>query len=302
MAKAKFDMGVVYAEISASLIEMMESGVAPWSKPWIVRASNDPMMPRNGVSNRAYTGFNSMYLGMLMEQNGWNDPRFYTMKSLGEGQQVKKGSKSTMIVFNKATQYDKENTEGEVETHTSWIARYYRVFNASQIDGIEEFVKPEVEVESFEHEDNGYPEADFISNEWCDTLGNGLHTGSNKAYYAPFLDSIHMPDADQFPVLAEYYQTLFHEIVHSTGHESRSDRLIRNAYGTGDYAKEELVAEFGAAFLCANTGVPLNNGQSAAYLKGWAERCKEDPKLMFTAANAASYAANMVMENTYAVA
>ena len=302
MAKAKFNMDTIYAEISAYLIEMLEAGTAPWSKPWIVRASNDPMMPRNGISNRAYTGFNSLYLGMLMEENGWNDPRFYTMKSLGEGQQVKKGSKSTMIVFNKATQYDKENSEGEVETKTSWIARYYRVFNASQIDGIEEWVKPEVEVESFDYEDNGYPEADFISAEWCENLDGGLVGASNKAYYTPATDTITMPDVDQFPVLAEYYQTLFHEIVHSTGHDTRGDRLIRNNYGTGAYAKEELVAEFGAAFLCANTQVPLNSGQSAAYLKGWAERCKEDPKLLFTAANAASYAANMVMENTYAVA
>ncbi len=301
--KKKFDIAEVHAEITEGLIALMESGVAPWSKPWIVRGRDDAMMPRNGISNRVYTGFNSMYLSFLVEQNGWNDPRFYTMNSLGEGMQVKKGSKSTMVIYNKATKRDVEDeSTGEVETKTSWFQRYYRVFNGSQIDGIDTFELPEVEGEGYDHEHDEYGEAQLISTEWCDTLRGGLHRGSNRAYYVPLADSIHMPDDDQFPVLAQYYQTLFHEIVHSTGHESRSDRLIKNAYGTGDYAKEELVAEFGAAFMCANTGVPLDDSQSAAYLKAWAKRCKDEPKLLFSAANAASYAADMIMENTYAIA
>lgn len=111
-----------------------------------------------------------------------------------------------------------------------------------------------------------------------------------------------MPDTEQFQTLEAYYHTLFHEIAHSTGHESRTDRLDLGTFGSDKYAKEELVAEFAAAFMCSNTGVPLDESQSAAYLKAWATRCKAEPKLLFSAANAAQFAANMVMENTYAIA
>jgi antirestriction protein ArdC len=244
-----------------------------------------------------------MYLSFLVEQNGWNDPRFYTMNSLGEGMQVKKGSKSTIVIYNKATKRDVEDeATGEVETKTSWFQRYYRVFNGSQIDGLDTFELPEVEGEGYDHEDNGYPEADLISTEWCDTLSGGLRHGSDRAFYTPQLDSITMPDVEQFETLEAYYHTLFHEIAHSTGHESRTNRLDLGTFGKNQYAKEELVAEFAAAFMCANTGVPLDDSQSAAYLKTWAARCKDEPKLLFSAANAASYAADMIMENTYAVA
>ena len=301
MAK-KFDIAEVHAQITEGLIAMMEQGVAPWSKPWIVRGFDDIMAPQNGISGRKYTGFNSLYLSFLMEENKWDDPRFYTMNSLPEGMKVKKDSKSTIVIYNKMTQRDVEDeSTGEVETQTSWFQRYYRVFNGCQIEGLSAFEKPEVEVDGFDHEDEGYPEADLIGTEWCDTLSGGLHHGSDRAYYTPSMDSITMPEPEQFKTLAAYYQTLFHEIAHSTGHVSRANRLEKGGFGTDTYAKEELVAEFAAAFLCANTEVPLDESQSAAYLKGWAKKCKDEPKLLYSAANAAQYAASMVMENTYAM-
>ncbi len=300
--KNKFDIVKIHAEITEGLIALMDSGVAPWSKPWIVRGRNDAMMPRNGISNRKYTGFNSLYLSFLVEENGWNDPRFYTMNSLDEGMQVKKGSKSTIVIYNKATQHDVEDeSTGEVETKTTWFQRYYRVFNGSQIDGLDTFSMPEVEVDGYDHGPDEYDEARLISAAWCDNLADFSH-GGNRAYYMPSMDSITMPDLDQFPTLEDYYQTLFHEMAHSTGHESRANRLEKGGFGTDTYAKEELVAEFAAAFLCANTEVPLNEEQSAAYLKGWAKRCKDEPKLLYSAANSAQYAADMIMENAYAVA
>lgn len=302
MAKKKFDIAEIHAEITEGLIALMEQGVAPWSRPWIVRGRDDIMAPKNGISNRRYTGFNSMYLSYLMEINEWNDPRFYTMNSLPEGMKVRKGSKSTIVIYNKATQTEVEDeSTGEVETKTSWFQRYYRVFNGSQIDGIDEFVMPDVEVEGFEHEDEGYPEADLLATEWCDTLMGGILHEGDRACYIPSVDRICMPEVNQFKSLAAYYQTLFHEIAHSTGHSSRADRLEKSSFGTDKYAKEELVAEFAAAFLCANTEVPLNEEQSAAYLKGWAKKCKDEPKLLYSAANAAQFAADMVMENTYAL-
>jgi antirestriction protein ArdC len=299
MAKKKFDIAEIHTQITEGLIAMMEQGVAPWSRPWIVRGINDAMAPQNGISGRKYTGFNSLYLSFLMEENKWDDPRFYTMNSLPEDAKVIKGSKSTIVIYNKKTEREVEDDNGEAEVQTSWFQRYYRVFNGTQIEGLPAFEKPEPNTEGYTHEDNGYPEADLITTEWCDNLADFSH-GGDRAYYVASMDSITMPDLDQFPTLEAYYQTLFHEIAHSTGHESRANRLEKGGFGTSTYAKEELVAEFAAAFLCANTEVPLNEAQSAAYLKGWAKRCKDEPKLLYSAANAAQYAANMVMENTYA--
>ena len=302
MTKKKFDIAEIHTQITEGLIAMMEQGVAPWSRPWIVRGINDAMAPKNGISNRRYTGFNSLYLSFLMEENKWKDPRFYTMSSLPEDAKVIKGSKSTIVIYNKKTEREVEDeSTGEVDIETSWFQRYYRVFNGSQIEGIDPFVMPEPNTEEYEHEDNGYPEADLLATEWCDTLSGGLDHGSDRAYYTPSIDSITMPDTAQFKELSAYYQTLFHEIAHSTGHKSRADRIETTSFGTDKYAKEELVAEFAAAFLCANTEVPLDESQSAAYLKGWAKKCKEEPKLLYSAANAAQYAASMVMENTYAM-
>jgi len=302
MTKKKFDIAEVHTQITEGLIAMMEQGVAPWSRPWIVRGINDAMAPKNGISNRRYSGFNSLYLSFLMEENKWDDPRFYTMSSLPEDAKVIKGSKSTIVIYNKKTEREVEDeSTGEVDVETSWFQRYYRVFNGSQIEGLDPFVMPEPDTEEYEHKDEGYPEAELIVSEWVQTLGGGLWGGNDHAYYTPSTDTITMPDAAQFRTLAAWYQTLFHEIAHSTGHESRANRLEKGGFGTDTYAKEELVAEFAAAFLCANTEVPLNEEQSAAYLKGWAKKCKDEPKLLYSAANAAQYAANMVMENTYAM-
>ena len=302
MTKEKFDMSVIHTQITEGLIALMESGVAPWSKPWLIRGHADVMAPHNGTSGRRYTGFNSMYLSFLMDLYKWKDPRFYTMKGLPSGLRVTKGSKSTIVIYNKMVKRDVINDVGKKEEKVSWFQRYYRVFNGSQVDGLGEFVKPEVDVEPYMHEDEDYPEAEGLCGAWCDSLAGGLSHESDRAFYKPMTDSISMPNSDQFSTLSAYYQTLMHEMIHSTGHDSRANRIETTSFGADKYAKEELVAEFGAAFMCANTGVPLDESQSAAYLKGWAKRCKAEPKLLYSAANAAHYAANMIMECEYAIA
>ena len=135
-----------------------------------------------------------------------------------------------------------------------------------------------------------------MASEYCDSQKVSVVYGGDRAFYSPHDDSIGMPDASQFESLPRFYSTLFHEIVHSTGHSSRDDRLIRNGFGSDAYAKEELVAEFGAAFLCVNTDVPLVEEDNAAYLKNWADKCRKDAGLLVTAVNAASRAADFVLD------
>jgi antirestriction protein ArdC len=116
------------------------------------------------------------------------------------------------------------------------------------------------------------------------------------------MDTIQMPTPDSFKRQSWYAQTLAHEIIHATGHDDRLKRLERAGFGTSTYAKEELVAEFGAAMLCGALDIPADMEQSAAYLKGWAKACKEEPGLLISAANQAEKAVDFVTEDVYAVA
>jgi antirestriction protein ArdC len=116
------------------------------------------------------------------------------------------------------------------------------------------------------------------------------------------MDTIQMPTPDMFKQQSWYAQTLAHEIIHATGAEKRLNRLEKAGFGTSTYAKEELVAEFGAAMLCGSLDIPADMEQSAAYLKGWAKACKEEPGLLISAANQAEKAVDYIMEDAYAVA
>ncbi len=290
------DKKEMYAQVAEGLISLMEQGVAPWSKPWIVRGANDPWLPHNGFSGRKYNGFNSLYLSLLMQKNSWDDPRFYTWNNvksaLGE---VRAGEekKWTLVVYNKRISKPDESDPDKFKTF--YLMKYYRVYNACQVDGLAPF-DSFVPDDSFIHDDS-FPVAERVVSDFEDANTIRISYGGDRAFYQPGMDIIQMPEVEQFKTLASFYQTLFHEVIHSTGHASRHDRLgERSGFGSDEYAKEELVAEFGAAFLCANTDVPLAEDQSAAYLKSWAARCKDDPGMLVTAVNAAQRAADFVLE------
>lgn len=287
------DRKAMYTQIAESIIGLMEAGVAPWSKPWLVRGHDDPMLPRSGFYNTAYSGFNSVYLSCLMHEQGWSDPRFYTYDNAQKaGGQVRKGSKSTIVVYNKrVTKKDKDDPD---KVKAFWLMKFYRVFNAAQVDGLDVYDPTPKDEEVYIHEDESYPVAANLCDDWLECL-NGFYEGGDSAYYTPLLDTINMPLQEQFVSLAAYYQTLFHEMIHSSGHSSRLDRLERGGFGSDPYAKEELIAEFGAAFMCANSDVPLREDTSAAYIKSWAAKCKDDPGLLVTAVNAAQVAADLVL-------
>lgn len=288
----------LYAEVTAGLIEQMERGVAIWQKPWVVSKA---FQPQNGHSGRLYNGFNRMYLGWL-QADFYNsqDPRWFTMNNVKEiGAKVRKGSKSTIVVYNAPAVSEVTNeSTGEVETKTWWNVKYYRVFHASLIDGLPEYdVESEVPVQ--DDADIDYDMSVMIN--WCcENLSAPVEHGGDRAYYVPALDYISLPDEDMFKRKSWYAQTLAHEIIHATGHEKRLNRLEKAGFGTDSYAKEELVAEFGAAMLCGSLDIPADMEQSAAYLKGWAAKCKEDPGLLISAANMAEKAVDFVTEDVYA--
>jgi antirestriction protein ArdC len=290
----------LYKTVTAALIEQMEQGIAIWQQPWV---TSKAYQPQNGHSGRLYNGFNRIYLGFMQKDIlHSDDPRWYTMNNCKDlGVKVKKGSKSTVVVYNAPAQYEKEDeSTGEVETKTWWNVKYYRVFHASQIDGLPEYEADSslpVQVDG----DENYPGLSVLDS-WCHDNLHSYEYGGDRACYMPSVDTILMPMPNTFRRQSWYGLTLAHEVIHATGAEKRLNRLEKTGFGTDTYAKEELVAEFGSAMLCGSLGIPTDMEQSAAYLKAWARRCKDDPSLLISAANMAEKAVDFVMEDAYAVA
>jgi antirestriction protein ArdC len=206
------------------------------------------------------------------------------MKQINEiGGKVKKGEKAHMVCF--YTLYEKEDPKTG-ETITIPVFRYYRVFEVSQCEG----VNRKIPIEEYNHDP--IQKAEEIIHNFKDCPNIVHHP--NKAFYRPSEDIIGMPSINQFEKPEEYYSTLFHELVHSTGHPKRLNRqdfMKHDFFGDENYSKEELVAEFGASFLCAIAGienVTINN--SATYIKGWMEALKNDVTLAVKAASLAQKA------------
>lgn len=274
----------VYDIVTERIITVLESGTVPWQKPW---RSNGLDIPRNAVSNRPYHGINVLLLGWA----GFDDLRFLTYnQAKARGTSVRKGEKGHTIVFWSFIP-DKTNPEKSVP-----ILRYYTVFNVSQVEDIDalKLVAPVavntnwVPIDEAQAIADAYPSGPSVT-----------HNGGDRAYYRRSTDSISIPLVSSFTSADEYYSTLFHELTHSTGHESRLDRLEDNAgFGCESYAKEELVAELGSAFLCAHAGIDNTIANSAAYIAGWLRALKSDPRLIVSAAGQAQKAATLILNET----
>jgi len=273
----------VYEIITDMIIEKLESGTAPWRKPW-----TGGEMPRNFITGKVYRGINLFLLNMA----NYTSPYWLTFNQCKEkGGYIKAGAKSARIVF--WAKAKKEDDEGEEKSIP--VLRYYNVFNAEQCEGIK--------IKTTEME-----ERYFHPIEVCMMTVNAMQNSPEiqhkepRAYYSPVLDYINMPRPESFKSSEEYYATLFHELTHSTGHRSRLNRkgiTNHNSFGSNDYGKEELIAEMGAAFLCGCTGIEnriIDN--SAAYVAGWLKAIKENKKIVITAAAAAQKAADHILNKT----
>ena len=275
----------VFEIATQRIISLLESGVNPWRKPW---SASSRIQPMNYHSKRSYSGINFFLLSML------EDPYFLTFKQIqARGGKVKKGAKSEIVFFWLWTFFDgngnkvKEESQAVKKVPT---LRYYRVFNAPDIEGIKfeyppvEPLKPNEQIERIDAA--------------IKRTGAKIQHKENQAYYSPLRDFINMPEIGRFENSDFYYSTLFHELGHWTGASSRLDREIKNSFGSEQYSKEELVAEMTSAFLCAKFGIDNNDltGNSAAYLQGWIKALKGDSKLIITAATAAKKAFTFIDE------
>lgn len=286
----------VYQMVTDRITAALESGTVPWKKPWASVGG----LPRNLATRRPYRGMNVLLLslGQPYASSWW-----LTYKQAQDlGGQVRKGERSSLVTFWKLEERgvpsgdaaEAPDTElGKGRERRRPILRYYHVFNVEQCDGIE--APPSAEYLPKQH----------ARLEQCETIIRGMPRrpaitrDPRQACYSPDLDRIGMPDLAQFDSAEEYYGTLFHELVHSTGHPSRLGRAHLGTpapFGTPDYSREELVAEFGAAFLCGQVGIlPRVVDNSAAYIGGWLSVLKGDKRLLPVAAAQAQRAADFIL-------
>ncbi len=275
----------IYEIITARFIDQLKCGTVPWQKPWIG--------VQNIVSKKPYRGINSLILG----GSDFQSPYWLTFKQAHDlGGNIKKGEKATPVIYYKL--FEKRDDHGNLvlgsngrPTRIPFI-RWSNAFNLDQTEGIE-------------------PPAQTATQEVIHPLDKAAkivqeakicpiyHTGF-AAVYSPNEDEIRMPAQKTFRSPESYYQTLFHEMTHSTGHSSRLDRegvTLPIKFGSERYSKEELIAELGASFLSNEAGI-LNQVQfdnSAAYLGSWIEKFQNDPRMIFTASSQAQRSTDFIL-------
>lgn len=270
-----------YQIITDRIVSLLESGTCPWRRPW----NKLNAFPANYTSGRSYHGLNFLLLSVI----GHELPYYLTFKQVSElGGTVKKGSRGLPITYWQLLK-SKTETKADGTPKTFPLLKYYTVFNATQIEGIEFPAVPSRTGTDF----NPIATAEAVV---AGFKGPTIEHGYNRACYSSSTDVLKMPSPGSFDSPEHYYATLFHELGHATGHASRMNRKLGNAFGSEDYSKEELIAEMTSAFLSAHCGIDNSTTeQSAAYLASWVKALKGDPKLVVTAASAAQRAANLIL-------
>jgi antirestriction protein ArdC len=277
----------VYQTVTDRLVEAMQAGKIPWRQPWKARARGGSL-PINHASGKQYRGINIWLLTCApYSSNSW-----MTYKQAAErGAHVRKGEHGFPVVFWK---FDKERNAETGKFDTSVLIRQYTVFNVEQIEGLP--LELPLDLPAFNPIDSAEKiKSDFLSSSNAPHLE---HHGA-EAFYSPSADKIVMPDPRTFFKPEGYYTTFFHEAGHSTGHTSRCDRKdgMANFFGDHLYSKEELCAEFTAAFLCAECGISneYTESNSVAYLQSWISKLQSDPKIAVMAAQRAQKAADYIL-------
>lgn len=267
----------VYQSVTDSIIQQLEKGAIPWVKPWKTDSSAD----KNFITQKPYSGINTLILGMA----GFNNPAWASYQQWqAKGAQVKKGEKATQIVFFKPMSKTKTNESGENETSNFAILKTYSVFNVEQTD---------LEIIPFENETAPFNPIPAIESKIKET-GAIIKHGGDSAFYNPANDFIQLPNAASFETEAHYYATAFHELAHWSGAKHRLDRqLDKGRFGNPAYAFEELIAEISAAFLCADYKIQ-GDLRHAGYIESWLKACRDDNKAIFKAAALAQKAADFI--------
>jgi antirestriction protein ArdC len=279
----------VYSHVTDQIVAELEAGVRPWVQPWnAAHAAGEVSRPLryNAVP---YRGINVVLLWLAALRQHFASPLWMTYKQAAElGGQVRKGAKGSLVVYADTFTRREAGDDGQEQEVAVPFLKSYTVFNTEQIDGLPAHYYAQAEQPT--HPIQRIERAErFVAH-----TGADIRHGGGLAYYSPAGDFVQMPPSSSFRNAEAYYATLCHELTHLTRHPSRLNREFdRQRFGDEGYAMEELVAELGAAFLCADLGLTLEiRDDHAAYIGSWLTVLKSDQRAVFTAAGHAQRAAD----------
>ncbi len=273
----------LYDSVTNSILEALENGTPPWQSSWFIGSAN--RLPRNFSTDNAYRGINALLFWLMAHEKGYTSHYWLTFKQARElGGCVRKGEKGTRGIFYRVL----EKTDSSGEPTTVPMARQFSAFNLDQIDGVED---PNA---------GTLPDATPAENPDAEALiaaiGANIEYGAFSPSYSPKRDTIRCPERARFQSAGDYYATLMHEHTHWTAHPSRLARHLSGKFGDAAYAAEELIAELGSAFLCADLGIQGTLQEHASYLDHWVGILKADKRAIVKAASLASAAHQYLME------
>lgn len=274
----------VYEMVTERIIEQLEHGIIPWQKPWTGS--------KNGAYNRVSMKPYSILNQMILQHSG----EYATFKQWTEaGGHIRKGARSEIVTFWKMQLVEEEEEDGTKVKKQIPLLRYYNVFHISQVDGVE----PKEKMELQEHEP--IEEAERVKLEYMEREDLQIYERiTDKAFYAPTFDYIEVPCKEQYERIEEFYSTLFHEMIHSTGHYTRLNRLESGAsarFGSAIYSKEELIAEIGSAMVLNRLEIETEKTfkNSTAYIQSWLRVLRNDNKFIVSASSRAEKAVKYIL-------
>jgi antirestriction protein ArdC len=290
-AEPRAERANLYDEVTSRIIAELEAGRVPWVQPWGRSGGTGPGLPRNALTARNYSGVNVLILWGAVIAEGWPSQSWLTFKQARDaGGCVKKGEHGTTVVY--ADRFVPEGEKQRVEREGGDakaipFLKRFTVFNVAQCEGL----RPGLAADPAP-----LPEREIVPVAEAVIAASGVdfRIGGDRAFYVPSRDFVQVPPQPAFFEQINYYRTCLHELTHATGHTSRLSRDLTNSFGSKDYAREELIAETGSAFLCAALGIEPTV-RHADYLASWLEVLREDNRAIFRAASAATKAADWLL-------
>ncbi|WP_296614640.1 zincin-like metallopeptidase domain-containing protein [Sphingomonas sp.] len=281
----------LYDEVTARIISELEAGRIPWVQPWSGAACAGPSLPRNVLTGRSYSGVNVLLLWGAVIANGYPSQSWLTFRQAREaGGSVIKGERGQTVVyadrFIPEAEKAKASASGDDPKAVPFLKRF-TVFNIAQCEGLRS---------GLALDPAPLPEREIVpvAEEVIAASGVDFRIGGSRAFYVPSADFVQVPPQPAFFEQVNYYRTCLHELTHATGHSKRLGRDLSNGFGTKGYAREELCAELGSAFLCAALGI-VPTVRHADYIASWLEVLREDNRAIFRAASQASKAADWLL-------
>jgi len=281
----------LYDAVTAKIIAELEGGRVPWVQPWGRAGGTSPGLPRNVVTARSYSGVNILILWGAVIEQGWPSQGWLTFRQAqNAGGCVRKGERGVTVVY--ADRFTPEVERQRVEREGGEVKavpflKRFTVFNVAQCERL----RPDLAADPAP-----LPEREIVplAEAMMAASRVDVRIGGDRAFYVPSADYVQVPPQPAFFDQINYYRTCLHELTHATGHPERLGRDLTNPFGSKDYAREELVAEMGSAFLCAALGI-VPTVRHADYIAAWLEVLREDNRAIFRAASAASKAADWLL-------